>query len=175
MSNFLAISPHPDATALGNRLLAEGGSAAEAAVAMGAYLSVAMPHFCGLGGDAVWMMADAQGCMSSLTGIGHAFAFADDVSTIETRGQKSILTSAAAVSTWQAALALSGVSAPDLPHLLAPARDAAQNGVVVSSSQEFWRRMRAPESASWSGFSHFGGAPEGTVLKQPALARVATS
>ncbi|HEY0124265.1 MAG TPA: gamma-glutamyltransferase [Rhizobium sp.] len=171
MGNSLAISPHPEATALGNRLLAEGSSAAEAAVAMGAYLSVAMPHFCGLGGDAVWMTTDAGGRVRSLTGIGHAFAFADRISQIEQRGPRSILTSAAAVSTWAAALSLSGVSAPDLARLLGPARQAARDGIEVTPSQEFWRAMRAPESATWLGFSRYNEASTGSLLKQPALAQ----
>ena len=57
----MATSPHPLATRAGADVLQRGGTAAEAAVAMGAVLAVVMPHFCGLGGDAVWLMADRDG------------------------------------------------------------------------------------------------------------------
>ncbi|WP_330448232.1 hypothetical protein FLP41_13775 [Paracoccus marcusii] len=44
----MATSPHPLATRAGADVLQRGGTAAEAAVAMGAVLAVVMPHFCGL-------------------------------------------------------------------------------------------------------------------------------
>ncbi|WP_206692637.1 gamma-glutamyltransferase [Paracoccus sp. NBH48] len=64
----MATSPHPLATLAGADVLQRGGTAAEAAVAMGAVLAVVMPHFCGLGGDAVWLMADRDGWATTLMG-----------------------------------------------------------------------------------------------------------
>lgn len=169
MSASLAISPHPEATALGNRLLAEGHSASEAAIAMGAYLSVAMPHFCGIGGDAVWMLADADGKVTALSGIGRAFAFTGTVTEIETRGPKSILTTCGAVALWISALEATGKQHADLRPLLQPAISAARRGIEVTASQEFWREKREPEMAQWPGFHDFRKAVAGSTLKQDAL------
>jgi gamma-glutamyltranspeptidase/glutathione hydrolase len=169
MTRTCAVSPHPEATALGNRLLEEGRSAAEATVAMGAYLSVVMPHFCGIGGDAVWMVSDASGQVRALTGIGQAFDFTSKVSEISPRGPLSILTGAGAVSTWAEALRLFDV-APDLADLLGPAHQAARDGFVVTTSQEFWRNMRAEDMDDWPGFGPYAAAHAGEILKQPELA-----
>ncbi len=67
------ISPHPLATQAGEVILASGGHAAEAAIAVNAVLAVVCPHFCGLGGDAVWLLSDAEGETRCLLGIGQAF------------------------------------------------------------------------------------------------------
>jgi gamma-glutamyltranspeptidase/glutathione hydrolase len=47
----MAASTHPIATAAGMAVLEEGGTAFDAAVAMGLTLQVVQPHLCGLGGD----------------------------------------------------------------------------------------------------------------------------
>ena len=47
----MAASTHPIATAAGMAILEEGGTAFDAAVAMGLTLQVVQPHLCGLGGD----------------------------------------------------------------------------------------------------------------------------
>ncbi|MCO5733321.1 gamma-glutamyltransferase family protein [Rhizobium sp. SSA_523] len=169
MSTSLAVSPHPQATDIGNRLLAEGRCAAEAAVAMGAHLSVAMPHFCGIGGDAVWMLADAGGHVRALSGIGRAFAFSDQVTRIATRGPGSILTTCGAVATWITALEASGRSDTDIAALLQPAISAARDGIIVTASQDFWREKRDAEMSGWPGFSNFADARCGSKLIQPEL------
>ncbi|WP_085786227.1 gamma-glutamyltransferase family protein [Ketogulonicigenium robustum] len=171
---FCAISPHPEATKIGNALLADGHSAAAAAVAMGAYLSVAMPHFCGIGGDAVWLVSDRTGAVQAINGIGQAFDFTAQVDQIDTRGPRSILTTAAAVATWDAALRLFGDTTA-LSTLLGPAARAAADGIVVTPSQAFWRDMRAEEMAAWHGFAPYRNAPAGSLLRQPALANTLTA
>lgn len=171
MPDTIAISPHPDATAIGNDLLAAGRSANEAAVAMAAYLSVAMPHFCGLGGDAVWMTADVDGSVRALAGIGHAFGFTDGIDAITQRGPASILTSCGAVALWEAALAMVDQADIDLPRLLQPAITAAREGIAVGASQEFWRSLRAEQMPAWHDFQDFTEARQGSLLRQPALAK----
>ena len=54
-------SPHTLATEAGLEVLRQGGNAVEAAITMGACLSVTYPHFTGLGGDAFMIIADAKG------------------------------------------------------------------------------------------------------------------
>jgi gamma-glutamyltranspeptidase len=44
-------SPHRAATEAGERVLAAGGNALDAAIATNAMLAVVYPHMCGLGGD----------------------------------------------------------------------------------------------------------------------------
>jgi gamma-glutamyltranspeptidase/glutathione hydrolase len=169
MTDYLAISPHPLATAIGNELLAAGASAAEAAVAIGAMLSVVMPHFCGIGGDAVWLAAEADGTVTAINGIGQAFAFTEDVSHIATRGPQSILTTAAAVRTWEAALALQAPGCAIAP-LLAPAIKASRDGFPVGASQAFWTQFRADEINDWIGFGRYAQARPGRTMVQPELA-----
>lgn len=169
MTDYLAISPHPMATAIGNELLAAGASAAEAAVAIGAMLSVVMPHFCGIGGDAVWLAADADGRVTAINGIGQAFAYTESVDRIETRGPRSILTTAAAVKTWETALALQAPGC-DLAPLMAPAIRAARDGFAVGGSQAFWTQFRANEIGNWIGFDRYARARQSEVMTQPALA-----
>ncbi len=169
MTDFLAVSPDAHATAIGDELLSGGASAAEAAVAVGAYLSVAMPHFCGIGGDAVWLLADEAGTITSLNGIGQAFDFTRSVSTIAMRGPGSILTTAGAVRTWEAALAMQAPGCAIGP-LLEPAIRAARDGFAVGTSQEFWTDFRRDEIGTWYGFGRYADAKAGRMLGQPELA-----
>jgi oxamate amidohydrolase len=53
-------SPHPLATMAGIEVLLRGGTALDAAVAVGATIAVAYPHMTGLGGDSFWLCWDAR-------------------------------------------------------------------------------------------------------------------
>jgi gamma-glutamyltranspeptidase len=53
-------SPHPLATMAGIEVLLRGGTAVDAAVAVGATIAVAYPHMTGLGGDSFWLCWDAR-------------------------------------------------------------------------------------------------------------------
>src|SRR3569623_505548 len=68
----MVTSPHTLASEEGAKVLSDGGNAIEAASAMGAVFAVTYPHFCGLGGDASGMIADAQGRNTVLLGLGQA-------------------------------------------------------------------------------------------------------
>ena len=48
----MVTSPHPLASEIGAKILARGGNAVEATIAMHFALSVVYPHFTGIGGDA---------------------------------------------------------------------------------------------------------------------------
>lgn len=68
----MVTSPHTLASEAGIKVLRGGGSAMEAAITIAAVLSVTYPHFCGIGGDAVLIVADRQGRATTLLGIGQA-------------------------------------------------------------------------------------------------------
>ena len=70
----MATSPHVLATRAGFDVLKAGGNVIEAAIAIGATIGVVYPHFCGLGGDAVWLVADRHGDRDCFLGIGQAAA-----------------------------------------------------------------------------------------------------
>ncbi|MCD2173400.1 gamma-glutamyltransferase family protein [Rhizobium sp. C4] len=149
-------TPHWLASEAGARVLARGGNAIEALVAAGAALAVTYPHFCGLGGDAVWMVSDSQGKASTFLGIGQAAANARPEGTIPLRGPQSTLTTAALVDSWDKLLAFSSAEwrgRETLGNLLADAIELADAGFPVSPSQRFWLEFRADEVADWSGFA----------------------
>lgn len=176
----MVTSPHLLASQAGARVLAAGGTAIDAAIAIAAVLSVVYPHFCGLGGDAVWIIADRSGRRTCLMGIGAAAANYPDFAgqPIPTRGPLAALTSACAVHTWGTALDYSAEhwgGSGQLPDLLADAIGLAENGFALSPSQAFWLNFRANDYANWPGFAAIF-APNGRMplsgerFAQPQLA-----
>ncbi|MBN2760825.1 MAG: gamma-glutamyltransferase [Rhodobacteraceae bacterium] len=154
--NCALTTPHPLATQAGLDVLHQGGTAPEALIAAGAVLTVVMPHFCGLGGDAVWLIADRHGRQTSFLALGQAIDRPMPKGPFPQRGPGSVLTTAAVVSGWQHAFCyakdqLGGASRWD--DLLTPAIDLAQDGFATSRSQAFWGEYRAQEAATWPGFS----------------------
>lgn len=171
----MVVSPHPLATEAGRAVLARGGNAIEAAVTVAATLAVVMPHFCGLGGDAVWLVCDREGRRRCFLGIGQAAA---DVTvpneTIPTRGPSSMLTSACAVDSWGHALTFSATNwagRESFADLLFPAIELADGGYSPSPSQDFWLNFRAQEYPAWPGFAAiFDHRSDAGLLRQPDLA-----
>lgn len=174
-------TPHPLATEAGLDILQRGGTAAEAAVAAGAVLTVVYPHFCGLGGDGVWMLSDTNGLRSCVLGIGQAAqAVPTGEDAIPQRGPGSMLTTAGLVPSWDSLLDLSKdrwQGRMPLTELLSAAITYATSGFPVSTSQGFWLDYRAREHRNWPGFGAAFGR-NGTLLKpgatfcQPGLARI---
>ena len=77
-SRTCVIADHPLAAAAGQRALLDGGSAADAAVAMAAVLTVAQPYMSHLGGDSFAMVYDAaSGAVEALNSSGPAPASAN--------------------------------------------------------------------------------------------------
>ena len=68
----MVTTPHRAASEAGAKVLRRGGTAVEAVIAAGAALTVLYPHFCGLGGDAIWIVADSEGRRDAIMGIGQA-------------------------------------------------------------------------------------------------------
>jgi gamma-glutamyltranspeptidase len=171
----MVVSPHPLATEAGRAVLARGGNAIEAAVAVAAVLAVVMPHFCGLGGDAVWLVCDREGRRRCFLGIGQAAAGVTvPKDAIPTRGPSSMLTSACAVDSWGHALAFSAANwagRESFADLMSPAIDLADGGYVPSPSQDFWLDFRADDHPAWPGFSEiFNHRSDAGLLRQPELA-----
>lgn len=171
----IAVSPHPLATKAGQDILDAGGTAAEAAITINAVLAVVFPHFCGLGGDAVWLLSDGKGADTCLMGIGQAIEAApQDGEAIPTRGAGSVLTTAAVVDSWQNAMELWNGTFT-VSQLLTPAIELAQTGFPISASQDHWLNFRNGETQGWPGFDtvfrpNGQTLATGDTLRQPHLA-----
>ena len=174
----MVTTPHAAATEAGARILRCGGNAIEAAIAAGAVLAVVYPHFCGLGGDGLWLVSDETGKTECIMGIGQATAHAAMLpDRLPLRGPLSAAGSAGLVRSWDTALALSRAHWDGtfrLAHLLDPAIEHASEGITPSPSLMHWLRFRQAEWPDWSGFAaNFGIGAQGaagTPFRQPALA-----
>jgi len=108
----MVASPHSLASAAGVDALRAGGSAVDAALATGAALSVLYPHMTSVGGDAFWLVYEAQtGRVRYLNGGGCA-ARGASIDWFRARGMKEVplrgflpatLTTPGAVASWCAA------------------------------------------------------------------------
>lgn len=175
----IVTSPHPLATEAGATVLRSGGDAIEAAIAIGATIGVVYPHFCGLGGDAVWLVADREGRRAAFLGIGQAAkALPSFDGPIPTRGPLSMLTTACAVDSWRHAKEWSEREwdgKVPFPALLADAIAHARDGFPVSKSQAFWLAFRRSEAAHWPGFAPVfmpdSACEAGSLFRQEGVAR----
>lgn len=171
-TSAMVTAPHWLAAEAGAKVLRRGGNAIEAVIAAGAALSVVYPHFCGLGGDAIWLVADRSGTATAFLGIGQAAMTLPEIPAIPLRGPMSALTTACLVDSWGTLLAHSAESWNGKEKLAALLEDAialAEDGFPVSPSQSFWYRFREKEIPDWPGFAATFAA-DGTQ-RQPALAK----
>jgi gamma-glutamyltranspeptidase len=184
-SGGMVTAPHALAAESGARILAAGGNAIEAALAIAATLCVVYPHMTGLGGDSFWLIAEPGSVPQTIDGAGRAGAAVNaalyrerGLREIPWRGPLAANTVAGAVSAWIAAGELSRQWGGVLPmaRIFADAVSLAEHGTVVTASHaDAINRFRA-DLEPVSGFSavHFvnGAAPvAGSILRQPALAR----
>jgi oxamate amidohydrolase len=175
-------APHEAAVEAGRAVLADGGNALEAMVAMAATVAAVYPHMSQLGGDGVWLVREPSGHLRVLMAVGRAGAHARrelyrDHETIPPRGPLAALTVPGAVAGW--ALALEVASAyggrMQLTDLLAPAIAYAKEGAVVTRSQAHVTSEKLPELKDVPGFADvflIEGKPPavGARLRQIALA-----
>lgn len=175
----IVTSPHDLATEAGLEILKQGGNAVEAAIAVGATLSVTYPHFCGLGGDCFMVLSDRDGKVRVLSGAGQAALKPPSYSgAIPVRGPGSMLTAAAAVDTWDQAFDLSRKllkGKQSWASLFKRPVEYARKGFPVTPSQRFWQNFQADNLKNWPDiqriFMPTGRIPEvGAKLVQPELA-----
>ena len=137
-------APHLLAAQAGRDILAQGGNAIEAMVAMAASIAVVYPHMNGIGGDGFWLVREPGGQVRGIEACGPAGANATigryqarGYKAIPTRGPDAMVTLAGAVGGWALALAWSAALGGRLalPDLLARAIAQARDGVPVSASE----------------------------------------
>jgi len=182
-------APHAATVEDGRHILAEGGNAIEAMIAMAASIATVYPHMNHVGGDGFWLIREPSGRVRALMGAGRAGAKATlqlyrDAGhhEIPPRGALAALTVPGAVATWMLASEAAkaqvgkgtGAKLP-LDVLLAPAIRHAREGYVVTPSQARLTVEKRAELESAPGFMTAflvdGKAPEtGARLKQAAFA-----
>lgn len=136
-------SSHASATDAGIEVLAAGGTAADAAVAVAAALSVVEPYFSHVLGGGVWgLYYDAEsGAVTALDGVGPAGSLVtleDYAARAEQRG----IHQANVPGAWDGwMLWLSRYGRLDLPSILEPAVRLARNGFTVSSEMAYYMSL----------------------------------
>src|SRR5690349_13607460 len=75
-SSAVVAAPHSLAAETGQTVLAMGGNAVEAMVAMAATIAVVYPHMNGLGGDGFWLVREPSGRIHALDASGPAGSLA---------------------------------------------------------------------------------------------------
>lgn len=178
-------APHSAAVEDGRAILAEGGNAIEAMVAMAASIAAVYPHMNHVGGDGFWLIRERSGRVRALMGAGRAGANATPrfyrdagFDQIPSRGPLAALTVPGAVAAWMLALDAAKAAGGKMPLdvLLAPAIKHAREGYTVTRSQAALTKEKYAELETAPGFLKAfladGKVPEvGATLKQSAFAQ----
>jgi len=132
-SGGMVASSHPAVSLLGARVLADGGNAVDAALAMAALSWLALPGQCGVGGDAFALLRRPDGSVAAFGGSGFG-PDGGEPAFYRDRGLAAVpLEGALAVATPGAVAALAALHADSasrgLPELWAPAIAAAEDGL----------------------------------------------
>lgn len=176
----MVVSPHHQATEAGAQALRDGGSAADAIIATNAVLTVVYPHMCAIGGDIfVLGYSPAEG-LFGLNGSGRAAGLATPgwyrdrgFEAIPFQGPEAALTVPGCIDGWWTLHRRFG----KLPwsRVLAAAIEAAEGGFAASPGlaklgpSDLAGIQRSPQLTElFTAGGRF--VPEGTVVKQPALA-----
>ena len=175
-------APHHAAAEAGRAILAEGGNALEAMVAMAAAIAAVYPHMNHLGGDGFWLVREPSGRVRAIMAAGPASQQAKpelyrDYETIPPRGPLAALTVPGAVAGWVLALEAAKANGGKLPVdiLLAAAISHGRTGYAVTRSQERLTRENIENLKDVPGFAATflvdGKVPAtGTTLKQQTFA-----
>ena len=175
-------APHTATVEAGRAVLAEGGNAIEAMIAMAASVAVVYPHMNGVGGDGFWLICERSGRIRAIMAAGRAGSLARhelyrEYETIPSRGPLAALTVPGAIAGWMLAMEAAKAQGGKLPLdvLLSHAVRQAADGVPVARSLADLTAAVAAELKSVPGFGQtflIDGKPpaRGALLKQPALA-----
>jgi oxamate amidohydrolase len=177
-------APHPLAAGSGQAVLAQGGNAVEAMVAMAATIAVVYPHMNGIGGDGFWLVREPAGRVHAIDACGPAGSPATreryrqkGYDAIPPRGPDAALTVAGAVGGWELAMELARSRGGTLPLdlLLGDAVRHAREGYPVSVSEGAYVLKDQADLEAAPGFASTflldGRLPAaGTVRRAPALA-----
>ncbi len=176
----MVASAHPLASLTGARVLADGGNAADAALAMAAMTGVVLPAQCGLGGDAFAVVYDAsQRQYRAVHGSGPGpdggtvgFYRERGLDAVPHRGALSVAVPGAVACMATIHRRWASMS---LPRLWAPASDAADRGVPltarnVGDATEHRDLLAADPEAARTYLPHGSPGHPGDVLRQPDLA-----
>jgi len=181
----MTVAPHAAAAESGAQILAEGGNAIEACIAMAGTLSAVYPHMTGLGGDSFWLVHQPGDAVQVLMGVGRSAQAvsaqsyrAQGLSQIPVRGGRAALTVAGSVSALAEAFSLSQAhwqGRLPLQRLWADAVDYCRNGYTVTPSQAGATQKQWPKLFSQAGFAPVflasGKAPQaGQIMQQTRLA-----
>lgn len=174
-------SPHYLATAAGLRVLQEGGSAVDAAIAVNSTLGVVYPHMTGMGGDAFWLIYDrADQKVHALNGTGRSARNATRElyrkgghTRIPERGAMAAVTIPGTVDSW--CMAHERFGKLPLGASLRSAIDYARDGYPVSAGQARFSRDRidvlSQSELTRKTFLPGDAAPEiGSLMRFPRLA-----
>jgi gamma-glutamyltranspeptidase/glutathione hydrolase len=175
-----AAAPHALAAQAGRAILAEGGNAIEAMVAMAATIAVVYPHMNSIGGDGFWLVHEPGGKVHAIEACGPAGSLATIAryrdkghDTIPARGPDAALTVAGAIGGWEAALALSQSLGGRMPlaDLLADAIGHCDAGYEVSPSELRTWPQQVDDIKLAPGFAQFfwpnGEQPKAGARRRP--------
>lgn len=182
-SRAAVAAPHAKASATGRNILAEGGNAIEAMIAMAATIAIVYPHMNAIGGDSFWLIHDPAGRVRYIEACGPAGseatparyqALADGI--IPPRGPLAALTVPGTIGGWMLAHDLARHAGGKLPlaDLLHEAVDYARNGYPQSPSEARTIPFAFDALKTAPGFAETfmvdGKIPAaGTIRKAPAL------
>jgi hypothetical protein len=173
--------PHFAAAEAGRAVLAEGGNAVEAAIAVAATIAVVYPHMNSIGGDGFWLIHRPGQPVVAIDACGRAAAKADlalyaGLQSVPWRGPLAANTVAGAISGWAKAREIAPGTLP-LSRLLAEAIAYARDGMSVTAGGAALAAAKSAElrgqPGAYAQIFEPEGKPlaEGDRLRQPALAR----
>src|SRR6202035_3977584 len=113
-------APHGAAVEAGRAMLAEGGNAIEAMLAMAATITAVYPHMTHIGGDGFWLIREPSGRVRAVMAAGPAALEAKpelyrEHETIPPRGPLAALTVPGAIGGWMVALQAAKAAGGSLP------------------------------------------------------------